>query len=119
MAAHAFRWSVLAFGAGVFVSAFFVCLFVGIVITPLGSRLRVPFASLNFTGVVALIPGVFLIRIAALLVQVAGLGGKPPPALVSIILGEGAAATLFLMAMALGLVAPNLLGEHLGRASRR
>ncbi|HTP28867.1 MAG TPA: threonine/serine exporter family protein [Anaeromyxobacteraceae bacterium] len=116
MAAHALRWSVLALGASVFVAAFFACLFVGLVMTPLGNRLRVPFASLSFAGVVALIPGVFLFRIAAALVQVAGLGEKAPSALVSIILGEGATATLILMAMALGLIAPKLLWEQWARA---
>jgi len=119
MAAHALRWSLLAFGASAFVAAFFACLFVGLVMTPLGNRLRVPFASLSFAGVVALIPGVFLFRLAAALVQVAGLGEKAPQALVSIILGEGATATLILMAMALGLIGPKLLWEQRGRAPVR
>jgi len=117
MAAHALRWSALALGASAYGAAFFACLFVGLVTTPLGNRLRLPFASLSFAAVVALIPGVFLFRMAAALVQIAGLGEKAPSALVSIILGDGASATIILMAMGLGLLAPKLLSERLGRAS--
>ena len=116
MAAHALRWSALALGASAYGAAFFACLFVGLVTTPLGNRLRLPFASLSFAAVVALIPGVFLFRMAAALVQIAGLGEKAPSALVSIILGDGASATIILMAMGLGLLAPKLLSERLARA---
>ena len=116
MAAHALRWSALALGASVFAAAFFACLLVGLVTTPLCNRLRLPFASLSFAAVVALIPGVFLFRMAAALVQIAGLGERAPPALVSIVLGDAAMATMILMAMGLGLIAPKLLGERLGRA---
>jgi uncharacterized membrane protein YjjP (DUF1212 family) len=115
MAAHALRWSVLALGASAIAAAFLACLLVGLVTTPLGDRLRLPFASLSFAAVVALIPGVFLFRMAAALVQLAGLGGKAPPALVSIALGDGATAALILMAMGLGLIAPKLLAERFGR----
>jgi uncharacterized membrane protein YjjP (DUF1212 family) len=116
MAAHALRWWVLALGASAYAAAFFACLLVGIVTTPLGNRLRLPFASLSFAAVVALIPGVFLFRMAAALVQIADLGEKAPSALVSIALGDGATATLILMAMGLGLIAPKLVAERFGRA---
>jgi uncharacterized membrane protein YjjP (DUF1212 family) len=116
MAAHALRWSALALGASAYAAAFFACLLVGLVTTSLGNRLRLPFASLSFAAVVALIPGVFLFRMAAALVQIAGLGEKAPPALVSIALGDGATATLIVMAMGLGLIAPKLLAERFGHA---
>jgi uncharacterized membrane protein YjjP (DUF1212 family) len=116
MAAHALRWSALALGASVFAAAFFACLFVGLVTAPVANRLRLPFASLSFAAVVALIPGVFLFRMAAALVQIAALGEKTPSALVSIVLGDGTTATMILMAMGLGLIAPKLLGESVGRA---
>jgi uncharacterized membrane protein YjjB (DUF3815 family) len=86
------------------------------VTTLLGKRLRLPFASLSFAAVVALIPGVFLFRMAAALVQIAELGENAPPALVSIALGDGATATLILMAMGLGLIAPKLIAERFGHA---
>ena len=116
MSAHALRWSALAFGASAYAAAFFACLLAGIVTTRLGDRLRLPFASLSFAAVVALIPGVFLFRMAAALVQIAGLGERTPAALVSIALGDGATATLILIAMGLGLLAPKLLAERFGRA---
>jgi len=117
MAAHALRWSALALGASAYAAAFFVCLLAGLVTTLLGARLRLPFAALSFAAVVALIPGVFLFRLAAAFVQIAGLGEKAPPALVSITLGDGVTATLILMAMGLGLLAPRLLAERFGRAT--
>jgi len=116
MSAHALRWSALAFGASAYAAAFFACLLAGIVTTRLGDRLRLPFASLSFAAVVALIPGVFLFRMAAALVQIAGLGERTPAALVSIALGDGATATLILIAMGLGLLAPKLLAERFGPA---
>jgi uncharacterized membrane protein YjjP (DUF1212 family) len=116
MAAHALHWWALALGASAYVAAFFACLLVGLVTTPLGNRLRLPFASLSFAAVVALIPGVFLFRMAAALVQIAGLGEKSSPSLVSVALGDGATATLILMAMGLGLIAPKLLAERFGPA---
>jgi uncharacterized membrane protein YjjB (DUF3815 family) len=112
MLAHALRWFALALGASAYAAAFFACLLVGLVTTPLGDRLRLPFASLSFAAVVALIPGVFLFRIAAALLQIADLGEKAPPALGSIALGDGATAMLILMAMGLGLLAPKLLAER-------
>jgi len=115
MAAHALRWSALALGASAYAATFLACLFVGLVTVPLGNRLRLPFASLSFAAVVALIPGVYLFRMAAAFVQIAGLGEKAPPALVSIALGDGSTATLILMAMGLGLIAPKLLAERSGR----
>jgi uncharacterized membrane protein YjjB (DUF3815 family) len=116
MAAHTLHWLVLALGASVYAAAFLACLLVGAITTPLGDRSRLPFALLSFAAVVALIPGVFLFRMAAALVQLAGLGEKAPLALVSVVLGDGATAMLIFVAMGLGLIAPKLLSERFSSA---
>ena len=108
MAAHALRWLALSMGASVYGAAFLACLFVGLVITPLAHRLRLPFAAMAFAAVVSMIPGVFLFRVAAGLVQMAHLGAGTPSSLVSVVLAEGSIALLILLAMGFGLVAPLL-----------
>ena len=112
MAAHALRWLVLSMGTSSYAAAFLACLFVGLVLTPLADRLRLPFAAMSFAAVVSLIPGVFLFRMAAGLVQVAGLGANAPSSLISVVLGDGSVATLTLLAMGFGLIAPKLWAER-------
>lgn len=112
MIAHAIRWSALSMGANAYAAAFLACLFVGLVITPLANRLRLPFAAMAFAAVVSLIPGVFLFRMTAGLVEMAKLGVNTPPSLALAILAEGSTATLILFAMGFGLIAPKLWGER-------
>ncbi len=98
-------------GASVYAATFLACLFVGLVITPLANRLRLPFAAMAFAAVVSLIPGVFLFRMAAGLVQIAKLGMNAPISLTHVVLAEGSIALLILLAMGLGLMAPKLWAE--------
>ena len=112
MVAHAIRWLALSMGANVYAAAFLACLFVGVVITPLANRLRLPFAAMAFAAVVSLIPGVFLFRMAAGLVQMAELGANTPPSLALAVLAEGSTAILILFAMGFGLIAPKLWAER-------
>ena len=77
MLAHALRWGMISpVGASVQAGALAACLVVGIIITPLADRLRLPFAALAFASVVSLIPGVFLFRMAGGLVDLATLSEK-------------------------------------------
>ena len=108
MIAHALHWLALSMSANVYAAAFLACLFVGLVITPLANRLRLPFAAMAFAAVVSLIPGVFLFRMAAGLVQMAELGARTPPSLALAVLAEGSTAILILFAMGFGLIAPKL-----------
>jgi len=112
MAAHTLRWVALAAGATAFGAAFLACFLVGIVMSPIAQRTRLPFAALSFAAVVSLIPGVFLFRMAAALVQLAELGPKAPDGLVSAVLTNGATATLILLSMGFGLILPRLFAER-------
>ena len=108
MVAHALRWLALSMGASAYAAAFLACLFVGLVMTPIAHRLRLPFAAMAFAAVVSMIPGVFLFRVAAGLVQMAELGASAPSSLLALVFAEGSTAILILLAMGFGLIAPLL-----------
>ena len=113
MAAHALRWVTIAIaGANLETAAFVACCFVGIVVTPIADRLRLPFAAFAFASVVSLIPGVFLFRMAAGLVGFTSLGVAAPAGLLSGVVADGVTATLILLAMAFGLIVPKMLIEY-------
>ena len=113
MVAHAARWATISLAGGsVEIGALVACLFVGIVITPVADRLRLPFAALAFASVVSLIPGVFLFRMGGGLVALAALGGKAPSELLLATIADGSTATLIMLAMALGLILPKMLIER-------
>jgi len=110
--AHALRWWALATGVTSVAATLLACLFVGLVMSPLGSRLRLPYAALSFAAVVSLIPGVFLFRMGSGLVQLALLGEKAPLDLPTVVLGDLATAGLTLLAMGSGLILPKLLARR-------
>ena len=112
--AHAIRWFALTLGTSIHAAAFLACLFVGLVATPIASRLRLPFAAMSFAAVVSLMPGVFFFRMAGGLVQLSKLGASADPGLTSAVLAEGATALLILLSMGLGLVLPRLVVGHPG-----
>lgn len=113
MLAHACRWLLIAeAGAGVAPAAFVACLLVGILVTPIADRLRVPFAAFGFASVVSLMPGVFLFRMAGGLVDFVALGSRAPADLLAGIIADGGTALLILLAMAFGLIVPKFLIER-------
>jgi uncharacterized membrane protein YjjB (DUF3815 family) len=112
MLAHAVRWVLISMaGASVETGALVACLIVGILVTPIGDRLRVPFAAFAFTSVVSLIPGVFLFRMAGGLVSLMALGSKAPPDLLADAVTDGVTALLIMLAMAFGLIIPKMIIE--------
>ena len=118
MLAHAARWATISLGGGsVETGALVACLFVGIVITPIADRLRMPFAAFAFASVVSLIPGVFLFRMGGGLVALAALGGKAPPDLLLATIADGSTAVLIMLAMTLGLILPKMIIEHFRSAA--
>jgi uncharacterized membrane protein YjjP (DUF1212 family) len=114
MLAHAARWAIISrAGATVETGALLACLVVGTLVTPIAERLRLPFAAVAFSSVVSLIPGVFLFRMAGGLVELTRLGGEASPGLLVGVISDGTTATLIILAMTFGLVAPKLCIERL------
>jgi uncharacterized membrane protein YjjB (DUF3815 family) len=113
MVAHAARWVTISVAGGsVEAGALIACLLVGIIVTPIADRLRLPFAAFAFAAVVSLIPGVFLFRMVGGLVDLATLGGKASLDLLLGIIADGTTAILIILAMAFGLIFPKMLIAH-------
>jgi uncharacterized membrane protein YjjP (DUF1212 family) len=113
MLAHATRWGMISLvGASVEIGALAACLVVGIIITPIVDRLRLPFAALAFASVVSLIPGVYLFRMAGGLVDLVTLGGKASVEMLLNTIADGTTAILIILAMAIGLILPKMCIEH-------
>lgn len=113
MLAHAMRWAaIMLAGASAEAGALVACLVVGIIVTPVADRLRMPFAAFAFASVVSLIPGVYLFRMAGGLLSLITPGG---PATSDLLLGtivDGATALLIILAMAFGLIVPKMCIEY-------
>jgi uncharacterized membrane protein YjjB (DUF3815 family) len=117
MLAHAFRWWLLVeLGASAATGALAACLIVGLIITPVARRRRMPFAALGFASVVSLIPGVFLFRMASGLTQLAG-GPHPTLELISGTIADGMTATVIILAMSFGLILPKIVIDRLSDKS--
>jgi uncharacterized membrane protein YjjP (DUF1212 family) len=113
MLAHTCRWLIITMGGGsVETGALVACLVAGIIVTPVAGRLRLPFAAFGFASVVSLIPGLYLFRMAGGLVALMTPGEKASPDLLLSTVTDGVTASLILVAMAFGLIAPKMLIEH-------
>lgn len=105
--AHALRWlSMACLGFGPAGAALSACAVVGIILTPVADRLRIPFTAVAFAAVVSMIPGVFLFRMASGLVQIGAPGSDP--ALISSTIADGVTAATIILAMMIGLLVPKL-----------
>jgi uncharacterized membrane protein YjjP (DUF1212 family) len=118
MAAHLVHWwSMTVWHASLAVAALVSCLLVGTVLAPVAYLLRIPFAAIGFAAVVALVPGMYVFRTLAGLVQ---LTGNASPALVTATASNGAVAALVVAGMAIGLAVPNhIRNAILGARERR
>jgi uncharacterized membrane protein YjjP (DUF1212 family) len=113
MLAHASRWVAIAMaGASAEMGAFVACLLVGVIVTPVADRLRLPFAAFGFASVVSLIPGVFLFRMGGGLADLVALGGTASPQLLLDTIADGATALLIILAMTAGLIVPKMVIGH-------
>jgi len=108
--AHAGRWAVVSIGGGSLVTGALVAgLVVGILVTPIADRLRLPFAAFGFASVVSLMPGVYLFRMAGGFAELMALDGNASAELLASTITDGMTATLILLAIAFGLIIPRVL----------
>jgi uncharacterized membrane protein YjjP (DUF1212 family) len=113
MLAHASRWEAISgAGASAEVGALVACLAVGIIITPIADRMRLPFAGLAFASVVSLMPGVFLFRMAGGMVDLVTLGPQAPQELLVQAAADGMTAVLIILAMSFGLILPKMCIQY-------
>jgi uncharacterized membrane protein YjjB (DUF3815 family) len=114
MLAHASRWGMISLvGASVEIGALVACLVVGIIVTPIADRLRMPFAAFAFASVVSLIPGLYLFRMAGGFVDLVTLGEKASVDMLLNTIADGTTAMLIILAMTFGLILPKMCIEHL------
>jgi len=114
MLAHALRWLVIVPGGGsTETGALAACFLVGVIVTPVADRLRMPFAAFAFASVVSLIPGVYIFRMASGLLNLIAPGHGPSPDLLLGTMVDGATALLIIIAMGFGLIVPKLVIEYL------
>ena len=116
MLAHAIRWFTLDIGAGAASGAFVACLLVGLVLTPVARRYRMPFSAIGFASVVSLIPGVFLFRLASGLLQLTN-SSNTTLSLLGGTIADGITAVTIILAMSLGLIVPKLIIDRVWQSS--
>ena len=109
MLAHGCRWSAITFaGVNPAAGALIACLIVGIIMTPVADRLRLPFAGIAFASVVSLIPGSYLFRMAGGMASLLAAGAKATPELFFQVVADAIGAILIVVAMTFGLVVPRI-----------
>jgi uncharacterized membrane protein YjjP (DUF1212 family) len=109
MFAHGCRWSAITLaGVNPAAGALIACLIVGIIVTPVADRLRLPFAGIAFASVVSLIPGSYLFRMAGGMASLLAAGAKASPELFFQVLSDATGAILIVVAMTFGLVVPRI-----------
>jgi uncharacterized membrane protein YjjB (DUF3815 family) len=108
------RWWMISAGASVETATYFARLVVGIIVTAIVDRLRMPFAAFAFASIVSLMPRVSLFRMASGFIDLIASSGK---ASVTVLLGaiaDGTRAILTILAMTFGLIIPKMCIEHFG-----
>jgi uncharacterized membrane protein YjjP (DUF1212 family) len=117
--AHALRWVALTIvGTDVTTGALIACLVVGLVLTPVARRYRMPFAAIGFAAVVSMMPGVYLFRMASGLLQLAD-SSKTTLDLLGGTISDGIIAATVILVMSAGLIVPRLAIADLENPSTR
>ena len=116
MIAHCLRWQMLNSGASIEASAFSACLLVGVVVSALAYRFRVPFGAFAFASVVSLMPGVFMFQAASEALALIAPDPAASPLVEFALVRNSATALVILLAMTAGLILPRIgLDEFLSR----
>ena len=118
MLAHGLRWLTLHAGGGVAAGAFVASLFVGVVLTPVARRNRMPFAAVGFAAVVSMMPGIFLFRLSSGLQQLTDHANMTLPVL-SATISNGVTAVNIILAMSFGLIVPKLIIDRFSQRSTK
>jgi len=109
MFAHGCRWTAITLAnVNPAAGALIACLIVGIIMTPVADRLRLPFAGIAFASVVSLIPGSYLFRMAGGMASLLAAGSKSSPELFFQVMSDATGAILIVVAMTFGLVTPRI-----------
>lgn len=111
MVCHGSRWLVLESGGGVVAATLVACLISGSVMTVLARKLKLPFAALAFASVVSMMPGIFVFKFAASLVDIYDAGGNATLTMLLDAVTNGTGAFMIVMAMTFGLIVPKMLIE--------
>lgn len=117
MLAHALRWWTLSLGGGAATGALVACLVVGLLLTPVARRFRMPFTAIGFASVVSMMPGVFLFRMASGLLQL-GNGANTTLPLLGATLADGMIAVTIILAMSFGVVVPKIVIDRITGRSK-
>ena len=118
MLAHSLRWLTISLGGGAATGALVPCLVVGLILTPVAHRWRMPFAAIGFASVVSMMPGVFLFRMTSGLLQLAD-NSNTTLSLLGATIADGVTAVNIILAMSFGVVVPKIIIDHFtGEASR-
>ncbi len=107
MLAHAARWWVMSnYGFGAASAAGLACFIVAMVLVPVASRRKLPFAAIGFASVVSLIPGIFIFRTSSGLVALYQHLSSVTPGVLVQTLADATTAMAIVLWMGMGLIIP-------------